>query len=98
LRSFRVGDISLEGPEGQDLPYAAVARGDSYLVGKTNAIALKSCQELNVHVKPDEEVEMTYCFILPPHSGNVRLHFQKARTDFVIEYDKMPGDEKKPSS
>ena len=83
-RFLRVDDLGLANQRRQHLPYAAVAKGESHLVGKTTIAALQSSQEVSISVKPDETLKMTYCFIAPPKSLPVRLVFQNKETDCIL--------------
>jgi hypothetical protein len=97
-KSLQVGDIEFVTAGGHNLPYAALSKGDSYLVAKTSLIALESSQKLNFTIKPEEKIELTYCFILPPKSTPVVMSFRKAKNSFSIHSDKIPKYETSSSS
>ena len=88
-RLLNVGDFKLVSNSGQNLPFVAVSKGESYLVAKSTEVAWKSSQEIKLSFEPDENIKMTYCFIVPPKSISVQLMIGKTKTSFIKECDKL---------
>jgi hypothetical protein len=98
LNSFRIGNISLMSADRVELPYVAVAKGDSYLIAKTTLEAWKASKDKQVSVDPNNKINIDYCFVVPPGSYPIRLNVKNQKTDFSFNYQNLKEYKRESSS